>query len=84
VVVLDLEMPTMDGLKVLEPMGAEQPAVRGVMVTRHARPGVLRQALTLGAKGFLAKTAPASLPADVIRRVHAGMRYVDPEFSEAT
>ncbi|ONI73309.1 DNA-binding response regulator [Actinosynnema sp. ALI-1.44] len=76
VVVLDLEMPTMDGLRVLELIDT-----RAIMLTRHARPGVLRQALSLGAKGFLAKTAPAALLADVIRRVHAGMRYVDPEFA---
>lgn len=76
VVVLDLEMPSMDGLRVLEM--TKTPAI---MLTRHARPGVLRQALSLGAKGFLAKTAPAALLADVIRRVHAGMRYVDPEFA---
>ncbi|MEV4317633.1 response regulator transcription factor [Actinocrispum sp. NPDC049592] len=79
IIVLDLEMPTMDGLKTLELLGDQ--TVRGVMLTRHARPGVLRRALSLGAKGFLAKTAPASLLADVIRRVHAGMRYVDPEFA---
>nr|CEL15152.1 LuxR family two component system response regulator [Kibdelosporangium sp. MJ126-NF4]CTQ93252.1 LuxR family two component system response regulator [Kibdelosporangium sp. MJ126-NF4] len=76
VVVLDLEMPTMDGLRVLE-----MTDTRAIMLTRHARPGVLRQALSLGAKGFLAKTAPAALLADVIRRVHSGMRYVDPEFA---
>lgn len=81
VVVLDVEMPTMDGLRVLELLGTEHPSVRAVMLTRHARPGVLKQALSLGAKGFLAKTAPASLLADVIRRVHSGMRYVDPEFA---
>jgi two-component system response regulator DesR len=79
VVVLDVEMPTMDGLRTLELLGTEN--VRGIMLTRHARPGVLKRALSLGAKGFLAKTAPASLLADVIRRVHAGMRYVDPEFA---
>jgi two-component system, NarL family, response regulator DesR len=76
VVVLDVEMPTMDGLRVLELTD-----VKAIMLTRHARPGVLRQALSLGAKGFLAKTAPAALLADVIRRVHAGMRYVDPDFA---
>ncbi|ALG13907.1 response regulator transcription factor [Kibdelosporangium phytohabitans] len=76
VVVLDVEMPAMDGLRVLEMIDT-----RAIMLTRHARPGVLRQALSLGAKGFLAKTAPAALLADVIRRVHAGMRYVDPEFA---
>jgi len=81
VVVLDVEMPGMDGLAVLERLAAQGSSARCVMVTRHARPGVLRQALSLGAKGFLAKTAPASLLADVIRRVHAGLRYVDPDFA---
>lgn len=77
VVVLDVEMPVMDGLTALAGLAG----VRCVMVTRHARPGVLRRALSLGAKGFLAKTAPASLLAEVIRRVHAGLRYVDPDFA---
>jgi two-component system, NarL family, response regulator DesR len=77
VVVLDVEMPVMDGLTAL----ARLADTRCVMVTRHARPGVLRRALSLGAKGFLAKTAPASLLAEVIRRVHAGLRYVDPDFA---
>lgn len=77
VVVLDVEMSVMDGLTALAGLSD----TRCVMVTRHARPGVLRRALSLGAKGFLAKTAPASLLAEVIRRVHAGLRYVDPDFA---
>lgn len=81
VVVLDVEMPGLDGLAVLARLAEEGSFARCVMVTRHARPGVLRQALSLGAKGFLAKTAPASLLAEVIRRVHAGLRYVDPDFA---
>ncbi|MEU3273685.1 response regulator transcription factor [Saccharomonospora sp. NPDC006951] len=81
VLVVDLEMPGLGGLDVLERMAEDHPSVRCVMLTRHARPGVLRQALSLGAGGFLAKTAPATLLADVIRRVHSGLRYVDPEFA---
>lgn len=81
VVVLDVEMPGMDGLAVLARLAEQGGATRCVMVTRHARPGVLRRALSLGAKGFLAKTAPASQLAEVIRRVHAGLRYVDPDFA---
>ncbi len=83
VVVLDVEMPGLDGLAVLAKLVEEGAGVRCVMLTRHARPGVLRKALTLGAKGFLAKTASASLLADVVRRVHAGLRYVDPDFAAA-
>jgi two-component system response regulator DesR len=81
VVVLDVEMPGMDGLAVLAALAERGSGVPCVMVTRHARPGVLRRALSLGAKGFLAKTAPASLLAEVVRRVHAGLRYVDPDFA---
>jgi two-component system response regulator DesR len=81
VVVLDVEMPRLDGLAVLEELASAGSPARCVMVTRHARPGVLRRALSLGAKGFLAKTAPASLLAEVVRRVHAGLRYVDPDFA---
>lgn len=81
VLVVDHEMPEMDGVTVLRTVGQRHPEVRSVMVTRHARPGVLRQALSYGAKGFLPKTAPASVLAEVIRRVHAGLRYVDPEFA---
>jgi two-component system response regulator DesR len=83
VVVLDLEMPGMDGLAVLAELAANGNPARCVMLTRHARPGVLRRALSLGAKGFLAKTAPAALLAEVVRRVHAGLRYVDPDFAAA-
>jgi two-component system response regulator DesR len=83
VVVLDVEMPRLDGLAVLAKLAEDGMPTRCVMLTRHARPGVLRQALSLGAKGFLAKTAPASLLADVVRRVHAGLRYVDPDFAAA-
>jgi two-component system, NarL family, response regulator DesR len=81
VLVVDHEMPVLDGISVLRRLTTAHPAVRAVMLTRHARPGVLRQALSYGAKGFLAKTAPASVLADVIRRVHSGLRYVDPDFA---
>lgn len=83
VVVLDVEMPELDGLAVLARLTEQVEPARCVMVTRHARPGVLRRALSLGAKGFLAKTAPAAQLAEVVRRVHAGLRYVDPDFAAA-
>jgi two-component system response regulator DesR len=83
VVVLDVEMPGMDGLAVLARLVADGDPARCVMLTRHARPGVLRSALSLGARGFLAKSAPAALLAEVVRRVHGGLRYVDPDFAAA-
>lgn len=49
-----------------------------MILTGHGRPHLLRQALTSGARGFLAKGAPSTALADVVRRVHEGHRYVDP------
>lgn len=77
---LDLEMPHLDGVEVCEQLQNDA-AVRCVVVTRHARPGVLRRALAAGVLGFLPKSRDAREVAEVIRRVHAGGRYVDPEIA---
>ena len=78
VAVVDLEMPRLDGLRVVTELGRSLPTCAAVILTGHGRPVVLRRALASGARGFLAKGAPGSALADVIRRVHAGQRYVDP------
>jgi len=78
VCLLDLEMPHLDGVEVADRL-RRTVATRCIVVTRHARPGVLRRALAAGVVGFLPKSRGAGDVADVIRRVVAGARYVDPE-----
>lgn len=80
VCLLDLEMPGLDGVEVAERL-QRAIATRCVVVTRHARPGVLRRALASGVSGFLPKSRGADQVADVIRRVAGGARYVDPEIA---
>ncbi|WP_424466519.1 response regulator [Pseudoclavibacter helvolus] len=77
---LDLEMPGLDGVEVAERLQG-LPDVRCIVVTRHARPGVLRRALSAGVEGFIPKSRRAEEVADIIRRVAAGRRYVDPEIA---
>lgn len=81
VAVLDLQMPGMDGIGVVEASAAAGLGARCIIVTSHGRPGYLRKALAAGARAFLPKTTSARVLADVIRQVHAGQRYVDPELS---
>lgn len=83
IAVLDLDMPDGDGAQIAERIAAELSSTRCIILTRHARPGVLRRALAAGATGFVAKSVPAVTLAQVIRRVHAGGRYVDPELALA-
>ncbi|MEU4407228.1 response regulator transcription factor [Streptosporangium sp. NPDC023963] len=80
IAVLDLEMPPADGLRAAQAIRAELPT-RIVLVTRHARPGVLRRALAAGVSGFVPKTTPATRLAEIIRDVAAGRRYVDPDIA---
>lgn len=80
VCLLDLEMPVHDGVEVAERL-RRTISTRCVVVTRHARPGVLRRALSVGVDGFVPKSRPAADVAEVIRRVAAGQRHIDPEIA---
>ena len=51
---------------------------RSLMVTTFGRPGYLRRAMDAGASGFVVKDTPADELAEAVRRVHAGLRVVDP------
>lgn len=79
-VVLDLEMPKLDGVEAAQRILAHR-SVPIVLVTRHARPGVLRRALASGVRGFVPKTTPADRLARILRDVHGGGRYVDSEIA---
>jgi two-component system, NarL family, response regulator DesR len=78
VAVVDLLLPVLDGFAVTAEVTATVPGCAVVILTGQGRPAHLSRALAAGARGFLAKGAPGSALADVIRRVHAGRRYVDP------
>jgi two-component system response regulator DesR len=80
IAVVDLEMPPGDGLIAAAEIRARC-GIPVLLVTRHARPAVLRRALAAGIRGFVPKTAPASRLAEIVRDVHAGHRYVDPDIA---
>jgi len=78
VALLDVEMPGLDGIAATEVLRAAMPEVRVLIVTTFGRPGYLRRALQCGAAGFVVKDTPARQLADAVRRVHSGLRVVDP------
>ncbi|NJQ08367.1 response regulator transcription factor [Streptomyces lonarensis] len=81
VAVLDLQMPGADGVAVATAIRAELPSCRTMIVTGHGRPGHLKRALAAGVRGFMPKTVSAQRLAEIIRSVHAGQRFVDPDLA---
>ncbi len=81
VLVIDLEMPGVDGLAAVGEIRAAQPDQVILLLTRHARPGVLRKALRLGVQGFVSKSAEPAHITTVITALHEGKRWIDPDVS---
>jgi two-component system response regulator DesR len=81
VAVLDLQMPGPDGIAVAEVLRTELPECQSMIVTGHGRAGHLKRALAAGVRGFVPKTVSADRLAEVVRAVHDGGRYVDPELA---
>jgi two-component system response regulator DesR len=78
VVITDIEMPERSGLELADDLKSTTSSPRVIILTTFARPGYLRRALDAGARGYLLKDRPASELAEAVRRVHAGMRAIDP------
>lgn len=78
VCLLDIEMPGADGIEATAQLRARVPTTRALIVTTFGRPGYLRRAMDAGASGFVVKDTPARELAEAVRRVHAGLRVVDP------
>lgn len=78
VALLDVQMPVMDGLTAAAELRQALPRCRVVMCTTFGRPGYLARAMAAGASGFVVKDAPPEQLVDAVRRVHSGLRVVDP------
>ena len=81
VVLVDVEMPVMDGITAAAHIHREHPAVKILMVTTFGRPGYLRRAMEAGASGFVVKDAPSDSLASAVRKVMDGQRVVDPDLA---
>ena len=77
VLVMDISMPEMNGLKATRKLKAEFPDIKILTLTRHADDSFLEQLIAAGASGYVLKqSAPAEL-VNAIRAVGGGSAYLD-------
>jgi two-component system, NarL family, response regulator DesR len=82
-ILLDIEMPGLDGLSAARALFEAAPSIAIIILTTFGRPGYLRRAMEAGASGFLVKDGPAEQLASAIRRVVGGERVIDPTLAAA-
>jgi two-component system response regulator DesR len=79
ILITDIEMPQLSGLDAASALKGS--GTRVIMVTTFARPGYLRRAMDAGAAGYLLKARPVRELADAVRRIHRGLRVIDPDLA---
>lgn len=78
VVLLDISMPEIGGLEVIQTLKRELPALKVLVLTMYDDPEYLRQALSAGASGYVLKRAADTELLSAIRAVHQGGTYLHP------
>ena len=78
ILLLDLDMPHVDGYQVLQQLRAAGVQTRPIVLTAIRDPELLSQTLELGARGIVAKKGATRNMMEAIRAVHAGSRWIEP------
>jgi DNA-binding NarL/FixJ family response regulator len=81
VVLMDLLMPSMDGITAIASIKASHPDTEIVALTSFIEEERVTAALEAGAMGYLLKDAEADDVAAAVRRAHAGEVHLDPQVS---
>lgn len=79
VVLMDVQMPTLDGISAARELNAVAPNARVLILTTFDSDDYLRDALGAGVAGFLLKNAPPEEIVRAIETVHAGGGALAPE-----
>ena len=82
-ILLDVQLPGMDGISAIAHFKAAAPAVCIVMLTVFEDPDKVFRALCAGASGYLLKTLPAERIVEAIREAVAGGAPMSPGVARA-
>jgi two-component system, NarL family, response regulator len=76
IVLLDLRMPGMTGIQLLQALHKLKLQTRAIVLTSYETDEDVYRAVSAGAQGYLLKNTPQEEMVDAIRAVYAGKRYV--------
>jgi NarL family two-component system response regulator LiaR len=83
VILMDLIMPSMDGLQATHQIHAKYPIIKIIALTSFIEPQLIHDAIEAGVSGYLFKNTTANELANAIRSVYAGNTIFSPEATQA-
>ncbi|MHB8501738.1 MAG: response regulator [Candidatus Acidiferrales bacterium] len=83
IAVMDISMPTLNGLNAAREMSRASPKTKTILLTQHDEGQYIREALEAGVKGYVLKNQVASDLLLAIRQVSRGQVYLSPGVSSA-
>lgn len=81
VVLMDIQLPKLNGLEATEAICAAWPEAKVIILTTFGRDDYVFQGIRAGAMGFMLKDTPADNLLETIRRVHAGEVFIQQEIA---
>lgn len=79
IILMDLDMPQMNGLAVTELLRKEMPGIRVLILSMHSNTEYVMRIIQSGASGYVLKEAPAEELVRAIDSVNAGEAFFSPE-----
>jgi len=83
VLLLDLSMPGVVGVSLIEAVHAAMPDLPILVLTMYDETALVRQALRAGAAGYITKNAAPDVLETAVLRLAEGQRYVAPDIAES-
>ncbi|MBM7562401.1 response regulator [Fusibacter tunisiensis] len=81
VVLLDINMPELNGIECLKKLKQQFSDVKVIMLTIHDDSEYLIETVNIGAEGYVLKDADVSQLSNAIQKVHNGEIYIHPSLS---
>jgi DNA-binding NarL/FixJ family response regulator len=79
-VVLDISMPLLNGFEAAKQIKKSLPRTQLIFLSQHLNPAYLKQALKLGASGYVLKSGATEELQEAIGKVLRGETYITPAF----
>lgn len=82
IVVLDISMPLLNGFEAARKIRETLPSIKLIFLSQHLNPAYLREALKIGATGYVLKAETSEELQTAVKTVLRGETYISPSFGE--